>query len=271
MIMQKIVLLTGGGDLPLEVIRNLKKQEIKFFCLVFCNNPVSKIIFRNDFKIINFGKIVTELKELKLEGFSNILLIGNVKRPNLKEIKPDFNTIKLFPLFVKKLLQGGDNNLLDFSIIQLKKLGFRILDLRKVIPENFLGSGNQTKTTIIEANLNDIKKGKIILDSNSKFDIGQSIIVQQGSVLGIEAAHGTDHLIKTSTSFKNDLRPTLIKLVKIKQNLKVDLPTIGITTLRNCKKHGISGIAYSANKTLFIKKDEIINFCNKNNIFLFGV
>ncbi|MEE2694753.1 MAG: UDP-2,3-diacylglucosamine diphosphatase LpxI [Pseudomonadota bacterium] len=270
--MKKIVLLTGGGDLPEEVIKNLKKKKIKFFCIGFNNNPISKIIYKYNFKIINFGRIVTELKNLKLDGFSNILLIGNMRRPNLKEIKPDFNTIKLLPLFAHKLLQGGDNNILNFSITQLRKLGFKIADLRKIIPDNFLGLGNQTKVKITKINLSDINKGKMILDNNSKFDIGQSIIVQQGSVIGIEAAQGTDQLIKQSNSYsKNEIKSTLIKLVKIKQNLKVDLPTIGLTTLKNCKKYCINGIAYSANKTLFIKKNEIINFCNKNDIFLVGI
>ena len=57
----------------------------------------------------------------------------------------------------------------------------------------------------------------------------------------------------------------------MKQNLKADLPTIGVKTLKNCNKSGISGIAYSANKTLFINKQEILKYCKQNNIFLYGV
>ena len=57
----------------------------------------------------------------------------------------------------------------------------------------------------------------------------------------------------------------------MKQNLKADLPTIGVKTLKNCYRFGISGIAYSANKTLFINKDKIVEYCNKNNIFLYGM
>ena len=91
-------------------------------------------------------------------------------------------------------------------------------------------------------------------------------------VVGIEAIQGTDQLMKeTSTFFEKDSKPILIKLAKIKQNLKADLPTIGYKTVLNCKKYGIKGIAYSANKTLFLKKRKIIDFCNLNNIFLFGI
>ncbi len=270
--MKKIILLTGGGTLPEEVIRSLKRKKIKFFCIIFKNNPVSKFILNHEYKLINFGKIISELKILKNSGFKKILMIGNLKRPNLADIKPDINSIKLIPSFTNMLLKGGDNNLLAFCINQLSLLGFEVLDLRKIIPENFLNFGNQTNVSLSEVNMNDIKKGKRILDYISKFDIGQSIIMNKGNVIGIEAAQGTDNLIKESKVHLNkNEKSILIKLVKVKQNLKADLPTIGIKTVRNCRKSNVAGIAYSANKTLFLKKQKIVEYCNDNNIFLFGV
>ncbi len=270
--MQKIIILAGGGELPKEVIKYLNRNKIKFFCILFENNSVSNILYKYDYKIINFGRIISELKVLYSNDFKQILMVGSLKRPSLKEIKPDINSIKLIPKFTKALLQGGDNNLLSFCIFQLKKIGFKIIDLRTIIPENFLSKGNQTKTKITKFNLQDIKKGKRILNSMSKFDIGQSIILQEGNVLGIETIQGTDHLIKFSAYEKSkNNKAVLIKLAKINQNLKADLPTIGMKTLKNCKKKSISGIAYSANSTLFLNKDEILNFCNENDIFLYGL
>ena len=139
--MKKIILIVGGGNLPIEIIKSLKTKKIEFYCLAFINNPVSKIIKRYNHKVINFGKIITELINLKSKGFNQVLMIGYLKRPNLSEIKPDLNSIKLFPRFAKVLLQGGDNNILDFSIKYLKKIGFNTLDLRKMLPDNFLGFG----------------------------------------------------------------------------------------------------------------------------------
>jgi len=270
--MKKVVLLTGGGDLPIEVIRKLIKKKIIFFCLIFEKNPASKIILRKNHKVINFGKIISELLKLQNLGFKHVVLVGNVQRPSIKDIKPDLNSAKIISEFAKILLRGGDNNLLDFCINYLNKIGFKVLDLRKIIPENFLNSGNITKVKFSKKLINDIEKGKMILDCISKFDIGQSLIIQSGNIIGIEAAQGTDKLIKDSYNYlnKND-ESILVKLAKVKQNLKADLPTIGIKTLKNCKKFGISGIAYSANKTLFINKQEILKYCNQNNVFLYGI
>ena len=116
----------------------------------------------------------------------------------------------------------------------------------------------------------DIEKGKKILENNSKFDIGQSIVMQQGSVIGIEAAQGTDNLLRQSSTYINN-KGVLIKLAKLNQDLRADLPTIGIRTLKNCHKFGICGVAYSANKTIFINKGKILEFCKNNNIFIWYI
>ncbi len=270
--MKNIVLIAGGGDLPTEVIKKLKEKKINFFCLIFEKNPVSKIIFKTNYKLINFGKIISELLKLKDLGFKQVVLVGKLKRPNISDIKPDFNSIKVIPKLAKILLNGGDNNLLHFCISYLINIGFKVLDLRKIIPENFLNSGNITKTRLSKLQIDDIKKGKKILDCISKFDIGQSLVIQSGNIIGIEAAQGTDKLIKDSYNYLNkDEKSILVKLAKVKQNLKADLPTIGVKTIINCSKSGICGIAFSANKTLFINKHKILKYCNHKNIFLYGV
>ena len=109
------------------------------------------------------------------------------------------------------------------------------------------------------------------MSSISKFDIGQSIIMRHGTVIGIEAAQGTDNLIKQSYRYlKNVNEGVLIKMIK-KQDIRVDLPTIGLRTVKYLKKYSLEGLAYSSNKTVILNKDQVIKYCEKNNIFLFGV
>ena len=103
-------------------------------------------------------------------------------------------------------MEGGDNNLLTLVIFELENKGFKILELKNLIPEIFLGRGNQTKLSPSKSNFFDIQKGMKILNNNSKFDIGQSIIMQQGSVIGIEAVQGTDNLIKQSYPFLKEIK-----------------------------------------------------------------
>ena len=102
------------------------------------------------------GKIITELKALKKEGFSKILMAGSINRPRVTDIKPDFNSLKLLPKFTKILFEGGDNKLLKFVISELEKFGFKVLYIHKTFPDLFLGFGNQTTVKI--SYLKDIHK-----------------------------------------------------------------------------------------------------------------
>ncbi len=267
--MDKIIVISGNGKLPKLVVNKLKKNKNHYFELKLIKQTSRR---ENNVKYIKYGNIVSELIKLKKNGFNKLLMAGSLERPKINEIKPDINSIKLLPKFVKKILEGGDNNLLKFVIKELENLGFKIISLKKVLPDIFLGKGNQTKVKITKNNFDDIKKGTKILRSNSKFDIGQSIVIQQGSVVAIEAAQGTDNLIKQSYPYvKNIKQAVLVKMVKSNQDVRVDLPTLGMKTVKNIKKYSLRGIAYSSDLTVILEKNSVIDYCDRNKIFLFGI
>ena len=85
-------------------------------------------------------------------------MAGSILRPSFKDIKPDLNSIKLLPKFLKKILEGGDNNLLKLVIFELEKIGFKVLNLKTLLPEIFLGREIKQVTKFQEINLYDIKK-----------------------------------------------------------------------------------------------------------------
>ena len=267
--MNKVIFIFGDGDLPKLILKKIEKSNFEFKILAIGKNRFDR---SSNFKSIKLGEIITELKALKKKGFSKILMAGSINRPRVTDIKPDLNSLKLLPKFTKILFEGGDNKLLKFVITELKNLGFKTLYIHKTFPDLFLGFGNQTNLRISDSYLKDIHKGTLILKTNSKFDIGQSILIQEGNVIGIEAAQGTDKLIKQSLPYMQKVqRGVLIKLIKVKQDLRADLPTIGLKTLKNCLKSGVIGIAYSANKTIFLDKPKILSFCKKNKFFLYGL
>ncbi len=267
--MNKIIFIFGHGNLPKLILKKIACFNFEFKILFIGENKLHK---SSKSKTVRLGKIVTELKKLKKLGFSKILMAGSISRPRISDINPDLNSLKLLPKFTKILFEGGDNKLLKFVIKELENLGFKILYIHKTFPDLFFGFGNQTKVKISNSLLKDIQKGAMILHNNSKYDIGQSILIQEGNVIGIEAIQGTDNLIKQSLPYMQKVKKgVLIKLIKVKQDLRADLPTIGLKTLKNCLKSGVVGIAYSANKTIFLDKEKILSFCIKNKFFLYGL
>ncbi len=270
--MRKIIILAGNGELPYLIVKSIKKRNFDYSILTFEKNTISSKLKNVDSKKINFGKIVTEIKKLKKQSFNELIMVGGLSRPNITDIRPDINSIKIVPSFIKKIIEGGDNNLLSFAIKKINEMGIKVLDVKNILPDCFLKKGIHSQISPSKECINNIQKGRKILDTISKFDIGQSIIMQNGSIIGIETVQGTDSLLKQSKKFinKND-DSILVKLCKKNQDLRVDLPTIGMKTLHNCNKINISGIAFSAGKTIFINKHEIIKYCNKNKLFLLGI
>ena len=100
--MDKIIVISGEGKLPKLVIKELKTKKIQYFELRLIKQTACS---KNNIKYVKYGNIVSELIKLKKNGFNKILMAGSLQRPKINEIKPDINSIKLLPKFIKKIFQ----------------------------------------------------------------------------------------------------------------------------------------------------------------------
>ena len=101
-----------------------------------------------------------------------------------------------------------------------------------------------------------------------KYDIGQSVIISANRVLGVEGPEGTDSLIKRCSQMSYEEKPILVKIPKLHQDIRVDLPTIGLNTLKDCKKTSLKGIVLKDKQNIFLEKNKCINFAVKNKMFI---
>ena len=265
--MSKIGIISGGGKLPILIGNNLikKNYEVIFFVI---EDTFNKKIYTHlntiEIKLNSIKKIFNKLNE---NDVKKIILAGNITRPSLKDINFDFETINL----AKKILlsQKGDNDLL----ISIKKLfqdkGFEYLDWKIYCSELF---SNEKNLTIIkpskEASLNLDKALKVFKDYG-QLDIGQSLVVQNEIILGLEAAEGTDNLILRCKELKKKGdKGILFKASKYNQSNILDIPTIGKETLNLLIKNDYEGIFIEKNNCIIIDKNETINLANSNNLFI---
>ena len=265
--MSKIGIISGGGKLPILIGNNLikKNYEVIFFVI---QNTFNKKNYTHlntiEIKLDSIKKIFNKLNE---NNVKKIILAGNIIRPSLKDINFDFETINL----AKKILlsQKGDNDLL-ISITKLfQDKGFEYLDWKIYCSELF---SNEKNLTIIkpskEASLNLNKALKVFKDYG-QLDIGQSLVVQNEIILGLEAAEGTDNLILRCKDLKkNGDRGILFKASKYNQSNILDRPTIGKETLNLLIKNNYEGVFIEKNNCIIIDKNETINLANSNNLFI---
>ena len=118
----------------------------------------------------------------------------------------------------------------------------------------------------------DIRRGVAAAFELGRLDIGQSVVVQQGLVLGVEAIEGTDELIKRCSAYKRKGNGgVLVKLRKPQQDMRIDLPTIGTRTIENAKASGLNGLAVHAGNTLIVDEAEVIRAADKAGLFIIGI
>ena len=262
-------LIVGETDLPKFLIKKLLKQNKDFLILDLTKLNIYKK-FKNSYalKITELGKALSILKK---NNCKNVIFIGKVKRPEISLLKFDrkalFYLPRLFSAFKK-----GDGNILKEIIKIFKENKIKVLDSMKFTPELVFKEKSINNVKINNLDKMSISKGISVVKSLSKFDIGQSVVINDGFVLAIEGPEGTDHTIKRSLylskKYKLKSKSILVKFPKINQDPRVDLPTIGLDTVKNCINSNIKGIAVKRSKNIILDKDKIVNLTKKNNFFI---
>jgi DUF1009 family protein len=269
--MFKICLIIGGGKLPFEIIANYKKDEVFIIALKEAEIEYSKLEGFS-FQTISFVKVGKMINLVKKHKIQDVCFVGSVKKPNFRKLFPDFKGF--FLLFqILKLKMKGDDNLLKTIINFVEKNGLNIKGASELAGNLVIQKGILTKSTPSTLSKQDGELGFDLLQTISRFDVGQSVAIQEGIILGIEGLEGTDALIQRAGElrYKSKNAPILVKSSKVGQTLKIDMPTFGLKTMQNLHKAGFSGIFVESGKCIFIEQQEAIEFANLNNMFIVGI
>ncbi len=267
---KKLAIISGSGDLPRHVAESCEKSKVPYIVVALENNTSLDII--NDhpshlFKVHAISKILTTLKK---EGISHVTLCGKVSRANLPKLILDFKGAKLLHHILKRGL--SDSSLLSTIMSFIEGEGFEIVAPESVASDIILKKGVAGKARPNDAAMKDIKQGLKILKGVAEFDVGQALVIQSGLVLGVEAAEGTDELIKRCGEIQQSGdAPILVKVCKPNQDKRVDLPCIGPTTIEMVKQFGLQGIAAEADSTLIINPVKTLKLADKYKIFVIGI
>ena len=265
--MNKIGIISGDGNLPVYIGNELTKNnyDITYYLI---NSNVNIEIYKNKkiekINILSVKKLITALKN---KNIKKIILAGSIKRPSINDLSFDIETIKL----AKELLleKKGDNNLLISIRKYLEKKGFLFFNWTKYCPELFANENYLSKHKPSKNAYNNLSKAKLIYEKYKYLDVGQSLIIQNQLVLGLEAIEGTDKLIERCNEYKRKGdKGILLKFTKKNQSNLIDIPLIGLQTIKNLKKFNYEGIFLEKFKCLILDKENVIKFANKNKIFI---
>tara|TARA_Y100001970_G_scaffold289143_1_gene418553 strand:+ start:1103 stop:1897 length:795 start_codon:yes stop_codon:yes gene_type:complete len=260
-----IGLIFGETNFPKEIYKSIKKKKIDYLIIDLTRNKVFKKDKRShSVSIGQIGKIIDIIKSQKCK---NILFAGFVKKPNFSKIRLDFKGVYYLPRILKSA-KLGDAAILKEIINILKKEGINTLSSLTYNPELTLKKGIYTKTKPNFEDKEDIKIAIKTLNKIGDYNFSQGAVIRNKKVEVIEGEGGTQKMLQKCRNLKPKNIGVLVKFPKKKQDLRVDLPTIGLKTLIKCKNVGIKGIVVKSKKNIFLEKKKCINFANKNNMFI---
>jgi len=265
----KLGVIAGSGELPSVLIDACDKQGIKLFIVGF-DGQTSPTIFKDHPHLMSrIGEAGSIIGTLQSHDVHDIVMIGAIQKPSLQDLKPDLRTARFFAKLALKSM--GDNSLLTALRQELEAEGFKIHGAHKFVTDILAELGTIGKHRPKKQDLENIKMGFEISQTIGKLDIGQSVVVQNGYVLGVEAIEGTDALITRCGALKRGGRgPILIKSCKPQQDMALDLPTIGRNTAQLCAENGYAGMAIHAGHTLLAQRKDVLGIADKHKMFVWG-
>ena len=260
-----IGLFFGDTDFPVKILKTIKKRKLNYLIIDLSSSKK----FKKDSKsysvsIGQFGKIINILNENKCK---RVLFAGKVNKPNFSKLKLDIKGIYYIPRIIKAS-RLGDAAILKEIIKILSQNKIKIENSIKFNPELTLKKGNYSKIKPNKKDRLDIKKAIKTLDNLKQYDYSQAVVVRNKKVVSIEGKGGTKKLLEKSKSKNFRNHGVLVKFPKKKQDLRVDLPTIGLKTLRQSKIAGLKGIVVKSKQHVFLDKNKCISFANKNKMFI---
>ncbi len=219
-------------------------------------------------RILAAGRILAALRE---HGCEDLVLVGPVRRPSLLDLRPDAEGARILAR-IGRAAFAGDDGLLAAVVRVFAEEGFRILGAHEILNEALGPTGLLSHAAPDAVALADIRRGIAVARALGAIDVGQGCVVQQGIVLAVEAAEGTDAMLSRCAALAAPGRGgVLVKLVKPGQDRRTDLPTIGPETLRGAAEAGLRGVAFEAGGTILAERDATIGVADAAGLFLLGL
>ncbi len=264
-----LAIIAGTGDLPRQILSARQAEGHENFILAIEGNTPETLLDGVAHQWFRIGAVGQAVEALRDRDITQLVMAGNIQRPSLKQIMPDALGAKL----LKKLGMGllaGDDRVLSIIVSFFEEQGFQVLGAHEVCEHLLASHGLLTQAKPDAQALKDKEQAIALLQDLAPHDVGQAVIVQHGYVLGIEAVEGTAALIERAATLSKGDGGVLVKMPKAAQELRADMPAVGVDTVKALAEAGFSGMFVGANTTLMLGKEAMIAEADALSIFIEG-
>lgn len=271
---KRIGLIAGWGSFPVRVAQALKNQGYQVYCMAIKDHADPQLAeICDDYRVFGMGRMGAQVRYLRRSGVTEATMAGKVFKTKIFErfhlIKhcPDLTFWRHFyPIFLTKTKDRKDDTLLLTVTSLYAAGGINFLPATQYAPELLVNKGTLTKREPTASQWKDIHFGWNAAKEMGRLDIGQSVIVKDQAVIAVEAIEGTDACIKRAGQLCRAGGFTLVKVAKPQQDMRFDVPTIGVGTVETLHAAGGKTIAIDAAKTIVLDQAETVARANQLGI-----
>jgi UDP-2,3-diacylglucosamine hydrolase len=258
-----IGLIAGGGQFPLMVADAARNRGLKVIAVAHLGETDAALAERVDEIVwVNLGQLGGLIGAFRKNGVRQALMAGTITKKKMFEgIRPDLRGMAL----MAKLAIFHDDDILRGVAKELAKEGIEIVSSVHHLPELLAQEGCLTRRKPDKSERQDILFGWGIAKELGRLDIGQCVVVRKRTVLALEALEGTDETILRGGRLARE-GAVVVKVSKPHQDLRFDIPSVGLQTVRNMSQVKASVLALEAEKTLIFDKPEMISYSDKAGI-----
>ncbi len=265
---QTLAIIAGNGTYPFAMARGARRAGVKKIVAAAFTDETRPELAQEVDEVawMRVGQLSKLLSFVQKAGARHAVMAGQIAPKNLFDLRPDFKTLFL----LARLKRRNAETIFRAIGEELAKVGCPLISATSFMDDHLAGSGLLYGPRLKARVEEDLRFGHQIAKEVSRLDIGQTVLVKNGTVLAVEGFEGTNECIKRGGALgRGDA--VMVKVSKPGQDLRFDVPVVGPVTLEACKAAGVRVIGVEAGQTILLERERVSALASDLRISLFGL
>lgn len=257
---EQIGLIAGRGTYPLTLARSARDQGVRRVFAIAFRGETDRSIARlaDEVRWIYVGQLQAMLDALQASGVHDAVMAGQIRPTNLFRVRPDRRMLEL----LGRLKERNADTIFGALGDELAAIGIRLLPASSFMESAMPASGILSGRAPDEREQRDIELGRAVAKATSALNIGQTVVIKEGTVLAVEAFEGTDETLKRAGRLGGP-GAVVVKVARRGHDMRFDIPVVGLRTLKTLKRIRASALAVEAGRTILLDRDEVLELANR--------
>jgi UDP-2,3-diacylglucosamine hydrolase len=273
---EPIGLLAGSGRFPILFAEAARRQGLDVACAGIRYEASEELrSLCHSFEWVGVAKLGRMIRVFRRSGAGRIVMAGKVTKNviytpwRILQLCPDLRTIQWW--YRRTRVDNRDDSILLSLISEFERDGMTFASALDFCPELLVKSGILTRRPPTPSEQKDVEFGWGLAKEMGRLDVGQSVAVKELATLAVEAIEGTDRCIERAGQFCRSGGWSLVKVAKPQQDMRFDVPTVGVTTIENLHKAGARVLAIEAGRTILLDEPEVLALANRYGLSIIAM